>query len=70
MPCDRPLDLCPNCVRPRRGARCVCGHVFAAPPVLGMDDYTRRIGLDGVRKARKTLRIAKALRQLDTAEVA
>lgn len=72
MSCTRPLPLptCPECTRARRGSHCVCGYAWPLPPVLGMDDYTRRIGLDGVKRARRTLAVARALRQLDAAEVA
>lgn len=63
-PCDRPPDLCPSCTRGRRGSHCVCGYRWPVP-VLGMDDYTRRIGLDGVKRARRTLRVARARRLVD-----
>lgn len=67
-PCapSSPPPTCPECLRPRRGDRCVCGWVFADPaPIFGLDDFTCRLGLAGVREARRQLAVARALRTLE-----
>lgn len=64
-----PLPSCPNCTRPQRGRDlgCVCGHRFPTPDPLRIDDYTRLLGLREVRRARRTLAVARAMHQLANA---
>ncbi len=57
--------LCPDCGRRARGPRsvCDCGQTF--PDTL--TERSRLTSLDQVRKVKRTLRIARAMRQLDAA---
>ena len=71
-PCDRPspLPTCVECLRPRRGndAKCVCGTYWPVSSPLTLDPFTRELGLREVRKAKRNLLIARALRDLERSE--
>ena len=61
-----PIPRCPDCNVPQRGrdAVCTCGYKWCADP-LTLDPFTRALGLREVRKAKRQLAIARAIREVE-----
>lgn len=59
-----PLHRCLSCARPASGPAepCVCDE-YVHPDTARQTRYA--VGLIGVRRARRSLRVARALRELD-----